>query len=68
MQALHKLVASEHFEFDDRMRCIEALDLYYRGKGDLSDYLIGLSGQERGATTTYTFDRALRDDERFTML
>ena len=31
-------------------------------------YLIGLSGSLHGASTTYTFVRDLRDDERFTLL
>lgn len=67
LQTLQTLVASEHFGFEDRARFVEALDLYHRGMGDLSDYLIGLSGRERGVATTYTFDRALRDDEHFTL-
>jgi len=44
-----------------------ALDLYQHGKGDLADYLLGLGGEDAGARTTYTFDRGLRGDSRFTV-
>ena len=50
----------------------ELTDPAYRatasGKADLSDYLIGLRGRELGASTTYTFDRALKSDPRFTLV
>jgi predicted nucleic-acid-binding protein len=62
------IVGSERFDFDDRRRVARALELYQRGKGDLSDYLIGLGAFERGVSTIYTFDRALRDEEQFTLL
>ena len=68
LQALQGLVGSRRFEFDDRRRVVEALELYQNGKAELSDYLIGLGGSQHGASTTYTFDRALRDDARFTLL
>ena len=68
LQSLQALVASEPFDFEDRSRLVRALELYQEGKGDLSDYLIGLRASGRGARTTYTFDRTLRDDERFTFL
>ncbi len=60
LQALQAIAASERFELEDRRRVAGALELYQNGKADLSDYLIGLSGSERGVRTTYTFDRALR--------
>ena len=68
LQALQAIAASKRFEFEDRRRVLEALELYQNGKAELSDYLIGLSGSQHGASTTYTFDRELRDDERFTLL
>ena len=68
LQALQGLVGSRRFEFDDRRRVVEALELYQNGKEELSDYLIGLSGSQHGASTTYTFARDLRDDARFTLL
>ena len=68
LQSLQALVGSELFDFEDRGRLVQAIELYQRGKGDLSDYLIGLRASGRGARTTYTFDRSLRHDERFTFL
>ena len=68
LQALQAIVASKQFEFQDRRRVLDALELYQKGKAELSDYLVGLIGSQRGASTTYTFDRDLRDDERFTLL
>ena len=44
------------------------LDLFSRGKGDFSDYLLGVRSQKQGARTTYTYDRKLRDEEGFTLL
>ncbi len=68
LQALQAVVGSKRFGFDDRRLVVEALELYQNGKAELSDYLIGLSGSQHGASTTYTFDRDLRDDERFALL
>ena len=51
----------------DPRRVTTALSSYQRGKGDLADYLLGLRGEEAGVRTTFTFDRALRGDERFTL-
>ncbi len=68
LQALQAIVGSQRFEFDDRRRVVEALELYQNGKAEVSDYLIGLNGSQHGASTTYTFDRDLRDDARFTLL
>lgn len=45
-----------------------ALDHFCDGKGDFSDHLIGERAQKRGARTTYTFDRELRNEEGFTLL
>ena len=42
--------------------------IHQNGKAELSDYPIGLSDSQHGASTSYTFDRDLRDDERFTLL
>ena len=44
------------------------MDSYVRGKAEFSDYLIGSVAAAAGATTTFTFDRDLRDSEDFTLL
>ena len=68
LAALNALIADDKFCFEDRPRVATALALYQTGKGDLADYLIGLRGEAVGARTTFTFDRNLRDDSRFTVV
>jgi predicted nucleic-acid-binding protein len=68
LAAISALVGDERFGFADRRRVTTALGLYHKGKGDLADYLLGLHGEDAGARTTFTFDRDLRDDERFTLV
>lgn len=64
--ALSALAGDERFTFESRERMRLSLDLYHAGSGDLSDYLLGLGGEGAGARTTFTFDRGLRGDPRFT--
>ena len=66
--ALQHIIASPFFVFDDAASLKSALDRFCRGKADFSDYLLGTRAQKRGAVTTYTFDKALRDEEGFTLL
>jgi predicted nucleic-acid-binding protein len=62
------LFAKPQFEFEDRGAVHWAMTAYEAGKGELSDYLIGAKAQVRGARSTYTFDRGLRNQEGFTVL
>ena len=57
---LQRLLAAEEFAFMDRRAVSQSLESYESGRADFSDYLIGRSATIAGATTTYTFDRALR--------
>ena len=66
--AIRSIVGSELFVVDDSAAVQRALDLFSKGRGDFSDYLVGVRGEKRGARTTYTYDRALRDEEGFTLL
>lgn len=68
LSSISDLAGDDRFCFEDRQRVTDALDLYQEGKGDLADYLLGLRGEAGGARTTYTFDRGLRGDSRFTWL
>ena len=68
LAALNTLVADDRFCFEDRHRVAMALNLYQRGRGDLADYLIGLRSEAVGVRTTFTFDRDLNDDSRFTVV
>ena len=60
IKTLRRLLDTAVFAFLDRGCVAEALQDYERGNGDFSDYLIGASAARAGASTTYTFDRALR--------
>ncbi len=66
--AVQGLLSTPPFQFEDADLTQQALQAYSKGKGDLSDYLLGLVGRSRGARTTYTFDRDLRRAEGFTLL
>jgi predicted nucleic-acid-binding protein len=68
LAALTELAADPRFRFEDPQRVNSALDLYQRGSADLADYVLGLVAESAGALTTYTFDRGLRGDSRFTMV
>ncbi len=56
---VRRLLDAEEFAFMNRAAVGQALERYARGKADFSDYLLGESATRAGATTTYTFDRAL---------
>ena len=62
------LLDDSAFEFESRDRFVAALATTQAGRADLSDHLIGLRGRDFGVTTTYSFDRHLRRDPRFTVL
>jgi predicted nucleic-acid-binding protein len=68
LAALTELAADPRFRFEDPQRVRVALDLYQGGSADLADYLLGLAAESAGAVTTYTFDRGLRGDPRFTLV
>jgi predicted nucleic-acid-binding protein len=68
LTAVQALCEDERFCFQDPGRVNEALDRYQQGRGDLSDYLLGISARDTGAGTTYTFDRSLSGEERFTII
>jgi predicted nucleic-acid-binding protein len=68
LAAVNALAGDQRFCFQDRNRVTSALGLYQQGKGDLADYLLGLRGETEGVRSTFTFDRALRGDARFTQL
>lgn len=55
-----RLLNAEEFAFVDRRAVSQSLESYANGSADFSDYLIGQLATAAGATTTYTFDRALR--------
>ena len=68
VQTLTRLVRGPEFTFANRAVVSEALHNYERGKAEFSDYLVGAAATAAGATTTFTFDRDLRDSDAFTLL
>ena len=63
---LSELLETPLFVFSNRDRLYRALSKYASGRGDFSDYLIGLQAIEAGCETTLTFDKALHPDPHFT--
>lgn len=68
LAAVQSLCADDRFSLQEPGRVADALSRYQTGRGDLSDYLLGLTAHAAGAATTYTFDRGLRSDEQFTVI
>lgn len=66
--AVQAILAESLFEVEEPQVVHQALIQYRLGKGDLSDYLLGAKAHSLGAETTYTFDKALRNNESFTLL
>jgi len=68
LAAFHEITSDGRFALEGPDEISQALAAYERGKAQLSDYLIGERSRARGARTTYTFDRGLRNREGFTLL
>jgi predicted nucleic-acid-binding protein len=66
--AVRMLQTTPPFMLEDAELLDRALMMYSKGKGDLSDYILGQIAIARGARTTYTFDRDLRSADGFTLL
>jgi predicted nucleic-acid-binding protein len=56
------------FVLEDTELVQEALKRFRSGKADLPDFLIGGKSLSLGATSTYTFDNALRHENGFSIL
>ena len=67
VETLRRLLDAEEFAFLDRAAVAGALNGYEGGNGDFSDHLIGATAAQAAAATTYTFDRALRRADGFTL-
>ncbi len=65
---VQELLNTDTFVFENKRAVEHALGQYRARKAEFSDYLIGSSGFERGAKTTFTFDRGLRSAENFSLL
>jgi predicted nucleic-acid-binding protein len=56
---LDKLLSTNLFVIDHKDSIREATDLYRTGKGDFSDYVIGVYSRNIGSVTVATFDETL---------
>lgn len=66
--AIEALLRSAQLRFDHPARLWRSLAAYRDGRGDFADHLIGVDGLDAGASTTFTFDRALSGSDLFTVL
>lgn len=65
---LQRLLDNSVFTFEDRNVLLQALAAYRHSRAGFADHLIGAKAQAFGATTTWTFDRALRNCSGFSIL
>jgi predicted nucleic-acid-binding protein len=63
-----RLLDNSAFVFEDRTVLLQALAAYRQSRAGFADHLIGAQAQAFGATTTWTFDRALRQCTGFSIL
>jgi predicted nucleic-acid-binding protein len=68
LAALEEILGKPVFAFEDRATLEKAVELYRRGKADLSDLLISLKAKRHGARTTFTFDGVLSRLDDFSLL
>lgn len=62
------ILAAEELEVEAPELGWRALRWFEDGKADFADYLIGAAARERGAVSTFTFDRAAAESELFTLI
>ncbi len=67
-ESLVALLDQPPFFCADRAPLLEALADPRSARYELADLLIGVHAASAGASSTYTFDRALRRNPRFTLL
>jgi predicted nucleic-acid-binding protein len=67
-ELLEKILLTGQFAFEHKDLLWKALADYQRGKGDLSDFLIGRIGRDAGCTHILTFDNGLKGHRLFELL
>ena len=68
VRALDLMMRTAQFEISEKEAIWHALDEYRRGKGDFSDYYLGIANKQEGAEVTLTFDKALKGSGYFKVL
>lgn len=67
-QVLRRMLAADDLRIESSDLAWQALNYYEEGGAHFADYLIGLSGRELKAETTYTFDSHLAESPLFSLL
>lgn len=68
VRALDLMMRTAQFEISEKETIWQALDEYHRGKGDFSDYYLGIANKEEGAEVTLTFDKGLKESRYFKVI
>lgn len=68
LAAIDRIMSTRRFLIDDREAVETAIDAWRDGPAEFADYLIASLARERGARTTYTFDKAAARTGAFTLL
>ena len=68
IDTLNAIGSNNIFTFQNKFRFKKALKGFRGNSGDFADYLIGQTGYENRAITTYTFDKKIRNSAFFTIL
>lgn len=66
--AIDKVLRVSRFNFQNKTVLWAAFEDYQRGRGDLSDHLVGQISQQSGCEYTLTFDTGLKSNRLFRML
>jgi predicted nucleic-acid-binding protein len=65
---IEQIMHTAQFEIPDKDDIWQAIEDFSKGGADFADYLIGRANERDGAQTTLTFDKSLKDCQRFTVL
>jgi predicted nucleic-acid-binding protein len=68
VDVLGKILVTKQVEIQAKDIVWRAVHAYAVGKGDLADYLTGLTNQAHGCDLTATFDHELQDSPAFILL
>lgn len=66
LAAMSEVLADPRYGFDDEEGVRQALRAFEEGRADFSDHLIGERARRKGARTTYSFDKKLKNQQGFT--
>jgi predicted nucleic-acid-binding protein len=65
---LERILHTVEFDIADRTTVWQAFEDYRRGLGDFADCYIGRANEAANCDTTFTFDKGLKGNPRFTVL